>query len=231
VEEAPSPFGLLWISASLIDSLVATRHDAWNASEDIDAMTLKKTILCGLCIIICVVAKTVLRCLGRFLVPRSSTAADVLILEGTDTIERRMLCQATQQIGSERAPRLLLAMHAIPGRPDVEAAHDTAARRMADQCGLGRPLQILRTPPTHPITLTEASVVLQALAGEGIRSAILMTHGFHARRSYLVYKQIGTALGISIMPLGVFVAYTADHWWLSRLGLYECGEERAKTAY
>ena len=163
--------------------------------------------------------------------PTSSSTADVIILEGSESIDRELLLQATKQICSGRANRLVLVMHQIQGKPEVEAKIDREAQIMADHFGLCSQLQIIRTPNTHPITLKEASVVLNELSLQGVHSAIIMTDGFHERRSYLVYKQIGTPLGIRIAPASAFLAYTTDNWWSSSIGRYELFRELTKTAY
>jgi len=178
-----------------------------------------------------VFAKTVLVRIGRFMAPTSSTTADVVILEGGEAIDRRLLLQAAKQICSGRANRLVLVMHQIQGQPKVEAKIDREARIMADHFGLCSQLQIIRTPNAHPITLKEASVVLSELSLQGVHSAIIMTDGFHERRSYLVYKQIGTPLGLRIQPSNAFLAYAAENWWSSSTGIYVLFQELTKTAY
>jgi hypothetical protein len=194
---------------------------------------MKKTIFLGLSLLLVLgfVAKTVLVQMGRFMVPSTSATADVIILEGAETIDRQMLFQATKQICSGRANRLVLIMHQIPGQANVEAENDSEARIMAEGFGLRSQLQIIRTPNKHPITLKEASIVLNELWLQGVRSAIIMTDGFHERRSYLVYEQIAAPLGIRIIPSGAFLAYTADNWWSKSTGIYEFLQEVAKTAY
>jgi len=176
-------------------------------------------------------AKRVLVRAGGFIVPSTSTTADAMILEGGESIDRRLLLQATKQICSGRAKRLFLVMHEIPGQPRAEAEYNAAAKTAANDFGLCSELDIIRTPDTHPITLKEASAVLKELSRQGIHSAIFMTDGFHERRSYLVYKQTGVPLGIRIAPSGVFLTYTVDNWWSKRAGIYEFFEELAKTTY
>jgi len=122
-------------------------------------------------------------------------------------------------------------MHQIRGRPKGEAKDDAETKIAADRFGRCSQLEIVRTPNTHPVTLQEASVVLKQLSLQGVHSAIIMTNGFHERRSYLVYKQIGTPLGIRIAPASAFLAYTTDNWWSSSIGRYELFRELTKTAY
>ncbi|HAR96693.1 MAG TPA: hypothetical protein DCR97_12145 [Deltaproteobacteria bacterium] len=59
---------------------------------------------------------------------------------------------------------------------------------------------LVSVPVSHPITLTEARAVLDVLSRESIKSAVLLSKGFHTRRSYLLYRDRGRTRGIHIIP-------------------------------
>ena len=170
---------------------------------------------------------------GRSMAPEAFETADVLVLEGGVGIDKRLLVEAVRQMRSGRAAHLVLVTHQTAGKPspyEIKAAD----RIEASLYQLGFPSErftIILTPNIHPITLNEASIVLKRLSAEGVRSAVLMTDGFHERRSYLVYMQVGTPLGIKITPSTAFLDYTPENWWATRLGWYEFFEESAKTTY
>jgi len=170
---------------------------------------------------------------GRSMAPEAFGTAEVLVLEGGVGIDKRLLVEAVRQMRWGRAAHLVLVTHQTAGKPspyEIKAAD----RIEASLHQLGFPndrFTIILAPNTHPITLNEASIVLKKLSADGVRSAVLMTDGFHERRSYLVYMQVGTPLGIKITPSTAFLDYTPENWWATRLGWYEFFEESAKTTY
>ena len=93
-------------------------------------------------------------------------------------------------------------------------------------------LEIIPTPiDSHPITLKEAKFVLSRLSQEGVRIAILVSEGFHSRRSYGVYSQEGARVGIRISPHRYFIGYQINDWWERADGIHAFFDESAKLAY
>jgi len=86
-------------------------------------------------------------------------------------------------------------------------------------------------PVRHPITLREAEVVLNNLSRENIKSAILVSPGFHTRRSYLVYQYIGRPLQIKIFPEASFTGYNLDNWLVQERGFRDFTVELFKLVY
>ena len=131
-----------------------------------------------------------------------------------------------------RAAHLVLVTHQTAGKPSPHEIK-AADRIEANLYQLGFPgdrFTIILTPNIHPITLTEASIVLKRLSAEGlVRSAVLMTDGFHERRSYLVYMQVGTPLGNKISHHQRLFLITAGELVGNSLDGDELFEESAKT--
>jgi hypothetical protein len=90
---------------------------------------------------------------------------------------------------------------------------------------------IIKVPRDHPITLTEARIVLTDLSQNGVKSAILVAEAFHTRRSYWAYKQVGLPLGIEIIPLPYFTRYRNENWWQKTEGLRGFFWESIKFSY
>jgi hypothetical protein len=64
-------------------------------------------------------------------------------------------------------------------------------------------VEVISAPiPGHPITLSEARYVVAKLAKDGVQSAILLSSGFHTRRSVGVYRQEGAKLRERIVVAG-----------------------------
>jgi hypothetical protein len=153
-------------------------------------------------------------------------------LEGGDGVDKRLLIEAAQEMRSLPAPRLVIVIHQDAKLATDKVNSASKLEMQVHQLGLhDDQFTVLRTPRTHPITLNEASVVLNKLSAEGVRSAVLMTDGFHERRSYLVYKQVGIPLGISLTACTGFLEYTRDNWWMTSVGWREFLEEVTKTSY
>jgi uncharacterized iron-regulated protein len=93
-------------------------------------------------------------------------------------------------------------------------------------------VQFLSAPiDGHPITLQEARHVVARLSQDGVRSAVLLSGGFHTRRSFGVYNQEGIRAGIRIIPYSYFSKYESDFWWYDVEGIWDFVEESAKLAY
>ena len=73
--------------------------------------------------------------------------------------------------------------------------------------------KIIETPIRNPVTLTAARVALDALSRENVKSAILLSAGFHTRRSFLAYQFAGIPLQIKIFPTACFTEYELEQWW------------------
>ena len=69
-------------------------------------------------------------------------------------------------------------------------------------------VQVISAPiDGHPITLNKARFVVAELSQNGIRSAILLSKGFHTRRSFGVYSQEGDRVGLHVIPYSYFIEY------------------------
>jgi uncharacterized SAM-binding protein YcdF (DUF218 family) len=90
---------------------------------------------------------------------------------------------------------------------------------------------VLEVPKEHPITLTEARIVLSSLSKGGIKSAILVVEGFHTRRSLWAYRQVGLPLGMEIISCPYFIRYRNENWWQGAYGIREFFNESLKFFY
>jgi uncharacterized SAM-binding protein YcdF (DUF218 family) len=91
--------------------------------------------------------------------------------------------------------------------------------------------EIITVPGKHPVTLTEAEIVLSQIGKKRIKSAILITEGFHTRRSYWVYKRTGSYVGIEIIPYPYFPTYPKEMWWQQSEGTRDFFQESYKFIY
>ena len=78
---------------------------------------------------------------------------------------------------------------------------------------------------------TSARVALDALSRENVKSGILISSGFHTRRSFLAYQFAGIPHQIKIFPAACFTEYELDQWWEIYPGIRDFGTEVLKLAY
>lgn len=178
---------------------------------------------------------TVLLRAGKFMAPEEIGIADVVILEGSETAETGAVAKGMDLLSSGKAARIIVVIHQVPEKKKAFAIHESypdLIKKDLKRLGLGvEQFEVLVTPVHHPITLTEARLVLQTLSKEGVRRGILLSNGFHTRRSSLVYRHVGIPLQIKIFPSPYFNEYELDHWWVHDLGIRDFISEFFKLVY
>jgi hypothetical protein len=177
---------------------------------------------------------------GKFMAPvddRMDGAADIVVLEGIDHIERELLARAAGMVSSGKARRLIVVL-TRRAAGETPSANPEAPLLVVQQAlgDLGQDetlCKIVWAPFQHPATLTSAKTAMEVLAEEGVRSVILISPGFHARRSYLVYQSLGEPLQIRIHPHASFDGHNhgLDRWWTQYHGVHDFVEQGLKLAY
>ena len=182
--------------------------------------------------------ETILLEAGRFMAPEAGEigdVADIIILEGTEFIGRGEVSKGMQLLSSGKAKRLAIVLHRIAPnhRPfAINEDYSSSVRRELQRLGLkDSAFTIIETPIRNPITLTSAKGALQHLSGDGVKSAILVSPGFHLRRSYLVYQHLSVPLNINIYPVASFDRYQVNNWWHDGRGVREFFEEAQKLVF
>jgi hypothetical protein len=153
---------------------------------------------------------------GRYLAPEVMGNADVVILVGDELIRWDGVEIGMGLLSTGRVKSLVVVVHqdskrrppvALPNYPLLLAKELENLKLKKDQ------FRVIVVPIDHPITLVEAKIALSNLSKTGVSSAILLAPGFHTRRSYWVYKQVGLPLGIRIIPRPYFITYQRENWW------------------
>ncbi len=171
---------------------------------------------------------------GSFLAPQGIGKADAVILEGADLIKEKPVKIGMGLLSSGMASYLVVVVQHEPEDEKNFVLPNYARLLSKNLEGLGLKkdiFQVMEVPKKHPVTLTEAHIVLSSLSKNGIRSVILVTKGFHARRSFWAYKQAGANLGIRVISQPYFTNYRIDTWWKQTSGVREFGEELFKFIY
>ncbi len=175
---------------------------------------------------------------GRFMAPEVSQIEDVVdiaILEGTEFIGRGVVSTGMQLLSSGKARHMVIILHRISPnhRPfAVNEDYPSSVRMELQNLGLkDSAFTIIVTPIRNPVTLTSAKGALQILSRDGVKSAILVSPGFHMRRSFLVYQHLSIPLNIKIYPVACFDRYQVSNWWNEDNGVREFFEEVQKLAF
>ena len=183
--------------------------------------------------------ETILVEAGKFMAPEASQIeeiADVVILEGTEFIGKSMVSKGLEVLSSGKARRMVIVLHRISPnhRPfAMQKDYPSSVRMELKKVGLkDSDFTVMVTPLRDPVTLTSARVVLEALARDGVKKAILVSPGFHMRRSYLVYQHLSVPLNIKIYPIACFYKkYQHNNWWNEGHGTRDFVSELQKLMY
>jgi hypothetical protein len=178
---------------------------------------------------------TILMRAGRFMAPEGKYIADVAILEGAEFIDREIVTNGMNLLSSGNVKRLIVVLHRIApsDRPfALNEDYPDLVKKEMEALGLKeRDFKIIVTFIHHPVTLIEARGAVETISKEGVKSAILLSKGFHARRSYLVYQHVCSPFQIKIFPSACFNSYQLDHWWSQEGGLRDFVMELLKLTY
>jgi uncharacterized SAM-binding protein YcdF (DUF218 family) len=160
--------------------------------------------------------------------------ADVLIVENSEVIRAKGVESGRDLLSSGRANRLVIVYQNSENERifDRPLNYNLLLIQKLEPLGVKKEqIKVIEVPTEHPITLTEAQTVLSNLSKSGVKSAILLADGFHTRRSYWAYKQVGLSLGIKIIPCPYFMKYRLDNWWTKIKGVHEFVFESLKFMY
>ncbi len=186
-------------------------------------------------ILISIFRVTILMRAGQFMAPEGNYIADVAILEGTEFIDRGMVRCGMKLLLSGKVKRIIVVLHRIApsDRPFAfNEDYPNLVKKEMETLGLKeKDFRIIVAHIHQPITLTAARGAVEAISKEDVKSAILLSPGFHTRRSYLVYQHLFIPFQIKIFPAACFSSYRLDHWWSQEDGLRDLAQELLKLAY
>ena len=201
-----------------------------------------KWIWGGICLFVFIVTilafvfrETILLKAGNFMAPTGDYKADVAILEGAEFIRTGTIMSGMELLSSGKVKRIIIVLQNIAPahRPyGINGDYADIVRQKLKSLGLKEmEFKIIAVHIRHPVTLEEARVTLETLSKENIKSAILLSPGFHTRRSYLVYQYVGIPLQIEIFPSACFTEYQLNNWWVEEPGVRDFANELLKLGY
>jgi hypothetical protein len=179
--------------------------------------------------------ETILLKAGSFMAPTGDYKAEVAILEGTEFISTGFITTGMELLSSGKVKCLVIVLQNIApaDRPyGINGNYPDIVKQKIKNFGLKETeFKVIVVPIRHPITLKEAEVVLKAFSKENIKSAILLSPGFHTRRSYLAYQHVGIPMQIKIFPSACFTNYQLNNWWVQEPGVRDFTVELLKLGY
>ena len=201
-----------------------------------------KWIWGGICLFVFIITifvfifrETILLKAGSFMAPAGDYKADVAILEGAEFIRTGIITSGMDLLSSGKVKRIVIVLQNIApaGRPyGINGNYPDTVLQKLKNLGLKEmEFKVIVVSTRHPVTLKEAEVVLEALSKENIKSAILLSPGFHTRRSYLAYQYVGIPLQIKIFPSACFTEYQLNNWWVQESGVRDFTIELLKLGY
>jgi hypothetical protein len=179
--------------------------------------------------------RTILVEAGKFMAPVATHiegVTDVVILEGTEFVSKGMVSEGLELLSSGKARRMVIVLHQVAPnhRPfSLNGDYVSSLTTELQNAGLKRSsFTIIAVPLREPVTLTSARRALEVLSTDNVKSAILVSSGFHTRRSFLVYQHLSVPLHIKIYPLACFDQYQPGSWWTEDTGVRDFVEEVSK---
>ncbi len=168
--------------------------------------------------------------------PTMTDSADVLVLEGNSVINKEGLHEGVALLSQGRANRMVVVL-LYPLGADPDSVLERECERLityeSHRLGVKEERSSVLSVPIggHPITRFEARFVTDKLHRDGVRSAILLSDGFHTMRSIAAYRQEASRLGLTIVPRAHFTGYDGDSWWKTSKGIGDFLMESAKFVY
>lgn len=173
--------------------------------------------------------------LGGYLAPSEDGQAEAVIVEGTLVVREVAIREGKKLLLDRKADRLIVVLHHNAGAEKLFALpvdYPQLVNQAIQQLGLKKDQwRVLEVPVIDPITLTEAELVITKLSEMKIRSAFLVSEGFHTRRSLKAYRQEGSRVGIRILPHPYYYSYQKGNWWLTTEGVRAFVTETLKLGY
>jgi hypothetical protein len=201
-----------------------------------------KWIWGGICLFIFIITiftlifrETILLKAGNFMAPVGKYKAEVAILEGSEFISTGFITTGMELLSSGRVKRLVIVLQNIAptDRPyGINGNYPDIVLQKLKNIGLKETeFKVIVVHIGNPVTLKEAEAVLKVLSKDNIKSAILLSQGFHTRRSYLAYQYVGIPLQIKIFPSAFFTNYQLNNWWNQEPGVRDFTAELLKLGY
>jgi hypothetical protein len=104
-------------------------------------------------------------------------------------------------------------------------------KKTIDSLYYNMPLTFINLDIEHPITLNKSRIIIDTLNSRNFKKIILVTSGFHSKRSFLTYKKYFKDTDIKLSVFVYYSNYTPNNWWKNIEGFREVITEYLKLVY
>ena len=191
-------------------------------------------LLCGVLIAVIFYHKTILVEAGRYFAPEGEGEGDTVIIEGGELVKEKAVQVGLVFLASKKVKGIIIVTqeNGKEGQNFGLPNYNWLVAKKLESQGLKKSqFRVINVPAEHPVTLMEARTVLGKIRQDGTKKVILVTQGFHTRRSYWAYKEVGSSFGLEIVPHPIFIKFKRDNWWQHNQGIREFAGESVKFFY
>lgn len=142
------------------------------------------------------------------IVDDATGTADAIVVLGGETYPPNRTIHALNLYNQRRAPVVVFAGGAPPGRPPETSSARVALRRALER---GLPPDAVLLADGAQSTYDEATLVRDLTAAHGWRSLVIVTDPYHTRRALRTFRALIPEVHIT-MSAAPFLAPCADHW-------------------
>ena len=143
--------------------------------------------------------------------------ADISILDGAGAIGTGVVSRGVELLSSGKAKSMAVVLHNIGKNHwpfDFYEDYPSSVRKELRKLNLkDSDVTTIVTPIRNSVSLTSVNCVLKILAENCLKEAILVSSGFHMRRSFLLHQYLSIPLNIKIYPVACFDKYLPNEWW------------------
>jgi uncharacterized SAM-binding protein YcdF (DUF218 family) len=175
---------------------------------------------------------------ARFLIVRTGpSSGDIIVVLSGSAVYTERLQYAASLYHQARAPAIVLTNDGLAGRwSRQQQRNPRSIERGRDLLvALGIPGDhIVMLPQRVHSTFDEAVAVSEYARAQRLRSVVIVTSAYHARRAIWIFNRVlaadSVSVGIDPVPAGD-QSPTPAMWWLSARGWQNVGAEYPKFAY
>lgn len=155
--------------------------------------------------------------------------ADLLLLENFST-DYAVFETAENLVRSGYSSQVLVPVRTDEGSIEADTVEEGFVEVMSRAARIDQ-YEILPVQHVEPISLNVAHQIADFLQDKRIRSVIVVAPRFRSARSYLVYRNVLTPLGIRVQCVAAATSTARDNWWHTHHGLQDVFLQFFKLLY
>ena len=170
--------------------------------------------------------------IGYFLVAQAypSKSVDVILLE--EEFNNKQAISECNSLFRETGAKEVWIVR-LPDSTQLFTEHliERSFKERLDTLYYNFPFKFFVYNTEHPYTFNKSIAVLDSLKVKGYKKVLLVTEGFHSKRSFKVYKKLFAPAGIDVYCNTYFTESTPENWWKDSNGFRRVVSEYLKYFY